>query len=78
MFEIGYLTSEQVNLFKSDFKVIAEFFMHLMQKTEYKGDSQELQHADEDLDLGCSRRQRYCKRSTAGLGEVNPSYAFNS
>lgn len=52
MFEIGYLTSEQVNLFKSDFKVIAEYFMHLMQKTEYKGDSQELQHADEELDLG--------------------------
>ena len=25
--------------------------MHLMQKTEYKGDSQELQHVDEVLDL---------------------------
>ena len=51
VFEMGYLTPEQVDLFNSDFKVVAEYFMHLVQKTEYKGDSQELQHVDEVLDL---------------------------
>ena len=51
VFEMGYLTQEQVDLFTSDFKVVAEYFMHLVQKTEYKGDSQELQHVDEVLDL---------------------------
>ena len=51
VFEMGYLTPEQVDRFTSDFKVVAEYFMHLIQGTEYKGDSQELQHADEVLDL---------------------------
>ena len=51
VFEMGYLTPEQVDCFTSDFKAVAEYFMHLVQKTECKGDSQELQHVDEVLDL---------------------------
>ena len=51
VFEMGYLTPEQVNLFKSDFKVVAEYFMHLVQGTEYNREGQELHHADEVLDL---------------------------
>ena len=51
VFEMGYLTPEQVNLFKSDFRVVAEYFMHLVQGTEYNREGQELHHADEVLDL---------------------------
>ena len=51
VFEMGYLTMEQVDRFRSDFKVIAEYFMHLVQRTEYQSESQELQHADEVLDM---------------------------
>lgn len=51
VFEMGYLTPEQVDLFTSDFKVVAEYFMHLVQGTEYNRDGQELHYADEVLDL---------------------------
>ena len=51
VFEMGYLTKEQVDRFRSDFKVVAEYFMHLIQRTEYQSESQELQHADDVLDM---------------------------
>ena len=51
MFEISWLTEEQVKLFRSDFRAVAEFFTQVRKNNEYKPTAIELKHVDEVLKL---------------------------
>lgn len=52
VFEIAWLTEEQINLFKSDFKVVANFFVNKRKNPEYvPTDTTEIIHVDEFLKL---------------------------
>ena len=51
LFEIAYLSREQVNLFKSDFKVVADYFVQMREKGEYDPGNEVVQHIQEVLHL---------------------------
>lgn len=49
LFEIAYLTKEQVDMFKSDFKIVAEYFVQMRTNKKYVPSKQEIEHVDELL-----------------------------
>lgn len=51
LFEISFLTEKQVNLFHSDFKPVADFFVHRRTDPDYKGSDEQIKHVSEVLDL---------------------------
>ena len=51
LFQIAYLTREQVELFQSDFKVVADYFVQKREKGDYTPSSQQLKHVQETLQL---------------------------
>ncbi len=51
VFEIAYLSREQVNVFKSDFRVVADYFVQKRENGDYIPDPQELKHVQETLQL---------------------------
>ncbi len=51
LFQIAYLTREQVNLFQSDFKVVADYFVQKRENGDYVPSSQDLTHVQETLQL---------------------------
>jgi len=51
VFEIAWLSDEQVSMFKSDFRVVAEFFTQMRKNEEYCPSSKELKHVDAVLKL---------------------------
>ena len=51
LFEISYLTPEQVSLFKSDFRYVADYFVQKRMTHDYHPGSDIVQHVDETLKL---------------------------
>ena len=51
LFQIAYLTHEQVELFQSDFKVVADYFVQKRENGDYIPSSQGLTHVQETLQL---------------------------
>lgn len=51
LFEIAWLTREQVNMFKSDFKIVADYFVQMRENGEYKPGTEEVQHIQAVLQL---------------------------
>ena len=51
LFEISYLTPEQVRLFKSDFRYVADYFVQKRMTHDYHPSSDVVQHVDETLKL---------------------------
>lgn len=51
VFEIAWLSDRQVQMFKSDFRIVAEFFTQLRKDCEYKPSSQEIVHVDAVLKM---------------------------
>ena len=51
VFEISWLTDEQVEKFQSDFRIVAEYFTQIRKNDEYKPSEQEIRHVDEVLKL---------------------------
>ena len=51
IFEISFLTNEQVNLFKSDFKIVADYFVQLRTKKDYVPPNHVIKHVTEVLRL---------------------------
>lgn len=50
--KIAWLTDEQLEMFKSDFKVVARFFVNKRRNPDYVADDPtEIQHVDEVLKL---------------------------
>ena len=51
VFEIAFLTEEQVKLFRSDFRIIADYFVQKRKNGEYKPEPQVLRHVQETLQM---------------------------
>lgn len=51
VFEIASLTDEQVNMFKSDFKIVADYFVQLKRTGTYKPMNDRIKHVWEMLNL---------------------------
>lgn len=51
LFEIAYLTHEQVELFQSDFRIVADYFVQKREKNDYTPSAQMIQHVQETLQL---------------------------
>lgn len=51
VFNLAWLSEEQISMFKSDFKCVAEFLKTQRLKTKYTGSKEKLQHANETLKL---------------------------
>ena len=51
LFEISYLTPEQVSLFKSDFRYVADYFVQKRMTHDYHPSTDVVQHVDETLKL---------------------------
>lgn len=46
VFNIAYLSEEQVNMFTSDFKIVADYFVQKRKNGKYKPSSDEIRHVD--------------------------------
>ena len=51
LFEIAYLTREQVRLFRSDFRIVADYFVQKRENGDYIPSSEKLHHVQETLQL---------------------------
>ena len=51
VFEIAWLTDEQVSRFKSDFRIVADYFVQKRKTGTYKGTKDEIQHVNALLQL---------------------------
>ena len=51
VFEIAYLTDEQIKLFRSDFRVVAEYFVRSRTNPDYQPEPTEIRHVDAVLKL---------------------------
>lgn len=51
LFEIAYLKPEQVRMFRSDFRVVADYFTQMQRNRDYRPEPVELAHVQEVLHL---------------------------
>ena len=51
VFEIAYLSPEQVRMFKSDFGIVADYFVQKRMTGDYIGSSEDIRHIDEVMKL---------------------------
>lgn len=51
LFEIAFLTREQVEMFQSDFRIVADYFVQKRENGDYTPDSREIKHVQETLQL---------------------------
>lgn len=51
LFEIAYLTREQVNMFQSDFKIVADYFVQMRENNDYIPTKETIRHVQEVLQL---------------------------
>ena len=51
LFEIAFLRREQVELFRSDFRIVADYFVQMRENGDYVPDPRQLQHVQETLHL---------------------------
>jgi hypothetical protein len=51
VFEIAYLSDEQVNMFRSDFKIVADYFVQIRKNKKYVPSRQVIKHVAEVLQL---------------------------
>ena len=51
LFEVSFLTEEQINMFKSDFKIVADYFVKSRKNKNYAGSQDTLKHVNEVLQM---------------------------
>ena len=51
VFEIAFLNREKIDLFKSDFRMLADYLYQMRTSKSYKGDESDIKHVDEILML---------------------------
>ena len=51
IFEIAFLNREKINLFKSDFRMLADYLYQMRTTDSYEGDESDIKHVDEILML---------------------------
>jgi len=75
VFNIAFLSPKTIAMFKSDFKIIAEYFRTKRLHQKYKGSKEKLQHANETLKMfsaltGDDSFERVYNESNFGRGGV--------
>ena len=75
VFEIAYMTPEEVEKFTSDFKIVADYFVQKRMKKDYKPINKVIKHVDELLKLmtvltGDSRFEEQIKEMHKEEGEI--------
>lgn len=71
LFEIAYLTRQQVALFKSDFRIVADYFVQMRESGDYIPNPQQIRHVQETMQLlsAMTRDDRFeevCKEAAEG------------
>lgn len=51
VFEIAWLSDEQVEMFQSDFRIVAEFFTQMRKNSQYKPTPKQIKHIDAVLKM---------------------------
>ncbi len=51
LFEVAYLSDEQVSMFQSDFRIVADYFVQKRKYNEYTPSQVQMQHVDAVLQL---------------------------
>ena len=51
LFEISFLSEKQINMFKSDFKIVADYFVKSRKNKNYAGSQDTLKHVNEVLQM---------------------------
>ena len=51
LFEIAYMDREDVKKFKSDFRIVADYFVQMRENNDYKPSKEEIKHVQETLHL---------------------------
>ena len=51
LFEIAYLNDEQVQMFQSDFRIVADYFVQMRKNRDYKAPTTTITHVHELLQL---------------------------
>lgn len=51
LFQIAYLTREQVNMFRSDFRVVADYYVQMRENGDYIPSTQQIRHVEAVLQL---------------------------
>ncbi len=51
LFEIAYLSDEQLDLFESDFWVVADYFIQMRKNKDYRPSPRKIRHVQETLQL---------------------------
>ena len=51
LFEIAYLSEEQVSMFRSDFRIVADYFVQMRKKNDYQPKPETIRHVGELLAL---------------------------
>ncbi|MCI5518309.1 MAG: hypothetical protein MR424_00515 [Treponema sp.] len=46
VFNIAWLSDKTIDMFQSDFKIVAKYFQTVRLKREYKGTNEEIRHVD--------------------------------
>lgn len=59
VFEISWLTDEQVKMFKSDFRIVADFFTQIRKNNNYIPSTATIEHVDEVLKLLSGKARAY-------------------
>lgn len=72
VYEIAYLTEEQVSMFTSDFKIVADYFVQMRKNKNYEPSQETIQHVDEVLKLMSvlTEDNRFLKVQQESRGEV--------
>ena len=63
VFEIAWLTEEQVQMFQSDFRIVADYFVQKRKNKDYIPSTQKIRHVDAVLKMlsVCSGDNRFCE-----------------
>ena len=51
LFEIAYLTDEQLDMFESDFRIVADYFVQMRKNGEYQPEPRQIRHVRETLHM---------------------------
>ncbi len=76
LFEIAYLTDEKVKKFKSDFRIVADYFVQMRKNKNYIPSPAEMEHVQAVLHMmsvmtGDHRFEEVCSNNTEEGGNIN-------
>lgn len=71
LFEVAYLPREKVNLFHSDFKIVADYFVQMQENGNYDPGTETVDHIQEVLQLlnVLDRDHRFEEKINEGIGK---------